>query len=187
MDILFCILAGGKSSRFKRDKRLAKLFGKPLIEIVYEELSKFSDNIVVSAKQGDNIDLLDAKLIEDSQSFAGPVCGMLDVMREIEASRYLFFAADMPFITDNMVGRLIETSACGKIALFKCHDKLMPLPIAIPRSVKNGKFDCKNKRILFLIENFEHVIIELESSECGHFFNINTQEDLIVAEDMSFE
>ena len=186
METVFCILAGGKSSRFKRDKRMAKLNGKPLIELIYNKLSKFSNSIVISARKGDYISLSGAKVIEDRKSFAGPLCGMFDVIKNIKADRYLFFAADMPFITETMIEKLIYEEPFS-ISLFECGGRIKPLPIAIPGDIKIDNIECENRRILYLLELFSYRIFKLDSRDCREFFNINTQEELELASKLNLE
>ncbi len=186
MKTVFCILAGGKSSRFKKDKRIAKLNGKPLIEVIYDKLSKFSDNIVISAKIDDTISINGATIIEDSKPFAGPLCGMFEVMNNIEADRYLFFAADMPFITEAMIETLVKEES-EAILLFECGGRIRPLPIAIRGDIDISGVECENKRILYLLELYQYKVLKIESAECREFFNINTQEELALAERLNRE
>ncbi len=180
MKTVFCILAGGRSRRFKKDKRLAKLNGKPLIEVVYDKLSKFSENIVISAKKDDYISMNGATIVEDRKPFTGPLCGMFQVMKSIEADRYLFFAADMPFITEAMIETLIKEES-NTVLLFKCGGKIKPLPIAIG-NIKIDGIECENRRILHLTELFKYKALDWHSLDCREFFNINTQEELELAE-----
>jgi len=186
METVFCILAGGRSSRFQKDKRMAKLNGKPMIEVVYDKLSKFSDKIVISAKKNDYISLDGSIIVEDRKPFAGPLCGMFEVIKNIKADRYLFFAADMPFITEAMIETLIKEEF-DAILLFECDKKIKPLPIAIRGGIDINGVDCENRRILYLIERFRYKILNIESSDCREFFNINTQEELEVAERLNRE
>ncbi len=178
METVFCILAGGKSSRFKEDKRRATLNNKTLLEIIHERLRKFSGQIVLSVRKTDDMTLEGTTIVHDNLDFAGPVCGIVDVIKSVSASRYLFFAADMPFITENMVNLLLK-NCDDKIALFTCRGKLFPLPICIPKNIAiKIKNHCANKRIVSLLDEFDYKTITLYSEDCHEFYNINTQDDL---------
>ncbi len=180
METVLCILAGGKSSRFKEDKRWTKINGKPLIQIVLEKLRRFSNNIVISSRSSEKMPIENVKIIMDSESFGGPLCGIFEVMKQIEGDRFIFFAADMPFITEGMVKMLI-CNRKKKIAMFQCKGKIYPLPLAIDKCVLDLQSSCANKSIMSILDNADLEIIDCSSKNCIEFFNINTQYDLLKA------
>ncbi len=180
MKTVLCILAGGKSSRFKEDKRWAKINGKPLIRIVLEKLKRFSDNIVISSRSSEEIHMEGVTVVSDSESFGGPLCGIFEVVKKVQGDRYVFFAADMPFITDIMIRTLIDRSE-KLVVMFQCRGKIYPLPIAISRHALDLNRDCKNRRIMSILDNADYEVIDYDSQDCIEFFNINTQDDLLKA------
>ncbi len=180
METVLCVLAGGKSSRFKEDKRWAKVDDKPLIQIVIEKLKQFSDNIVVSTRNSETVPIKNVKIVEDSKVFGGPLCGIFEVVKKIKGDRFIFFAADMPFITKKMVRALVDDKG-KKITVFQCKGRVYSLPIAIDKSVLNLKSNCANRSLISILNNVDYKVINMYSKECVEFFNINTQDDLLKA------
>lgn len=180
METVLCVLAGGKSSRFKEDKRWAIVNGKPLIQIVIEKLEQFSDNIVISTRNSETVPIENVKIVEDSKVFGGPLCGIFEIMKRIKSDRFVFFAADMPFITEEMVRALIDDKG-KEITVFQCKGKVYPLPIAIDKSVLDLKSDCANRSLMSILDNVDYNVINIDSKECVELFNINTQDDLLKA------
>ncbi len=182
METVLCILAGGRSSRFKEDKRWVEINGNPLLLVVLEKLRRFSDNIVISSKSSDSIPIENVTVVKDSENFGGPLCGIFEVVKQVRGDRFIFFAADMPFVTDEMVKMLI-CNRKKKITVFRCKGKIYPLPLAINKSVLDLQSSCINKSIMSILDNKDLEIIDWDSQDCNEFFNINTQEDLLKAKE----
>jgi len=180
METVLCILAGGKSSRFKEDKRWAKINGKPLIQIVLKKLKRFSDNVIISTRNKEVLSIENVRVIDDSESFGGPLCGIFEVVKRVQGDRFVFFAADMPFITNKMIKALMDEKE-KPIVLFRCKGKIYPLPIAVDRRTLDLKSDCKNRRIMSILDDTDYEVIDWDSQDCIEFFNINTQDDLLKA------
>ncbi len=182
METVLCILAGGRSSRFKEDKRWVEINGKPLLLVVLEKLRRFSNNIVVSSRSSDSIPIENVTVVKDSERFGGPLCGIFEVLKQVRGDRFIFFAADMPFVTDRMIKTLIDENE-RDVVLLRCKGKIYPLPISISRNALNLNSDCKNRRIMTILENTDYKVIDWDSQDCIEFFNINTQEDLLKAKE----
>ncbi|WP_022670974.1 molybdenum cofactor guanylyltransferase [Hippea alviniae] len=178
-DIIFCILAGGKSKRFEADKRFSYLGNKTLIEHTISTLKSFKSNIIISTRTGEKLKIKDTESIEDKEAFNGPLCGVYEVLKRFPLKNFVFLAADMPFITRKMIEKLI---ACINSGYFSCffssNDKIYPLPFAISHEsiVFFKEKGCKNKKIKELLFFKNPCTINWSNPE--NLFNINTQEDL---------
>lgn len=110
------IIAGGKSSRMGCDKR--KLFLSDVIRKL-----DFADNVLLSVEKGNgeriskfcNVDSENRcgntaiELVEDEIDFAGPIGGILSVLKACRQDAVFVTACDMPFFTVSQVRDMIET------------------------------------------------------------------------------
>jgi len=99
------LLAGGKSTRFKKNKAIAKYNGERLIERIAKLLNKHFDQVylVVDSKEKYNF-IKNCQIIEDVIPNKGPVGGIYTGLLESNQKYNYVMACDMPL----MSGRFIE-------------------------------------------------------------------------------
>lgn len=104
------LLAGGASRRFGSPKMFAKHEGKEFYRYSWEALKPYCDTIAVVTKP-EFLDRFPNKLrkLMDIEPFAGlgPLAGIYSAMESVEADRYIVLPCDMPYITADVVGRLL--------------------------------------------------------------------------------
>lgn len=104
------LLAGGASRRFGSPKMFAKHEGKEFYRYSWEALKPYCDTVAVVARP-EFLHRFPNKLrkLTDIEPFEGqgPLAGILSAMESIEADRYIVLPCDMPFITPDVVGRLL--------------------------------------------------------------------------------
>jgi molybdopterin-guanine dinucleotide biosynthesis protein A len=182
-DVTFCLLAGGKSSRFGSDKRLARLKGKTIVDHIIEKLSKFDGDIVISTYKSDSHGW-HFKIIEDENYFCGPVCGIEKVVKSVDSKNVIFLAADMPFVSCKMIEGLLLCINSSDVCFFKCGGVFYPLPFVIRRDAAFDYFktnNCRDRSIKEFISYYASSGV-IEWKRCDEFFNINKREDLLKAE-----
>ncbi|WP_025209846.1 molybdenum cofactor guanylyltransferase [Hippea sp. KM1] len=177
MKLLFCILAGGRSKRFNKDKRRINLLGKRLIDYPIESIESLKQKPILSLRFDDDFKT-NHPAIKDQRPFLGPLCGILNVMEHFEADFYIFLTADMPFITPELLKTMTERLTDEFDAyVFECNGiRLFPLSLSkrAKESLKNQ--GCANRSIRSFIEKLHLKTIPWRN--CMDFFNINTEEDL---------
>src|ERR1700691_5640250 len=89
-----CILAGGLSTRMGRDKARLRLGGKTLLRRVRDVAAQTQ-----WPARGIRRDLV---------ARCGPLGGVYTALQTTSADNVLFLACDMPFVTIELVERLIE-------------------------------------------------------------------------------
>ncbi len=119
------ILASGFSRRMERDKLLIDIGGDKLIERVIKACvaSKLDEIILVYRKdEVKNIGKkYNIKTIYNEKSHLGQSEGLkLGVRNALEANAYMFLVGDQPFLTSELINRLIEEY------------NVSSLPIAVP-------------------------------------------------------
>lgn len=111
--IVLVILAGGRSSRFGRNKALFPFEGKPLVNHVIEALNGLSNRIIVTVAPGRISEfsrVIDPSIevIEDAEPFLGPLFGLRNAIESIEEDTVLLAPCDLPFINPNLYSLLLE-------------------------------------------------------------------------------
>ena len=193
-NILGVILAGGKSSRFGSNKSLSKLANNKLIEHVINKIDKyFPEILVVSNDSGLKIENQKIKIIKDCiKGYLGPLVGVLSAMKYANSFENKFkwiitFPCDTPFFEKLIVEQMIEKATSPKEKIYFVKDKKQRHNIF-------GLWSTSLEKVLEedLNNNFRKVdlwadkigcnFIEKDIQNENEFLNINTKEDLEIAE-----
>ena len=132
------ILAGGRSSRFGRDKLAEPLDGRPLLQHAIEAVWPLVTEILVVTAPGAT-PLLPAdaavQIVQDSVAFEGPLSGLLAGLGVARESVVLVTGGDMPQMVGTVVASMLEElDAPGVDAVTLEHDgRARPLPIVVRR------------------------------------------------------
>jgi molybdopterin-guanine dinucleotide biosynthesis protein A len=176
------ILAGGRSSRLGRDKRLIKIADTTILErtclLVREVLG--SEPVLV----GDNISAALAgnrRIMADSRTGVGPLAGLVAALLDCRTEWALILAADLPFLQANPLRVLIQTtgSSCQVVTLTQS-ECLEPLAAKYRRDT----LSFWQKRLagdkLSLHEGLRELAVEsIAVPGAGRYlFNLNTPADL---------
>ncbi len=105
------VLAGGRSERMGRDKRLIRIGGVPLVVRTYECARQVGDVIVLVSDNGDASrmgDLLGngARFLQDRESGGGPLAASAAGLEQVDSDYALLLAVDYPNLTGQYLGRL---------------------------------------------------------------------------------
>ena len=193
-NIIGVILAGGKSSRFGSNKSLSKLANNKLIEHVINKIDKyFPEILVVSNDSGLKIENKKIKIIKDCiKGYLGPLVGVLSAMKYANSFENKFkwiitFPCDTPFFEKLIVEQMIEKATSPKEKIYFVKDKKQRHNIF-------GLWSTSLEKVLEedLNNNFRKVdlwadkigcnFIEKDIQNENEFLNINTKEDLEMAE-----
>ena len=193
-NILGVILAGGKSSRFGSNKSLSKLANNKLIEHVINKIDTyFPEILVVSNDSGLQIENQKIKIIKDCiKGYLGPLVGVLSAMKYANSFENKFkwiitFPCDTPFFEKLIVEKMIEKATSPKEKIYFVKDKKQRHNIF-------GLWSTSLEKVLEedLNNNFRKVdlwadkigcnFIEKDIQNENEFLNINTKEDLEMAE-----
>jgi molybdopterin-guanine dinucleotide biosynthesis protein A len=103
MDAIVAILAGGRSRRMGEAKPSAILAGRPLISYPLEAARAGGLEPRVVAKEGSRLPPLDCRILIEPAEPTHPLCGILAALREARPAPVIAVAADMPFVTDELL------------------------------------------------------------------------------------
>lgn len=182
------ILAGGASSRMRRDKAALEYRGKSQLDRAFEMLSRYLSQVFVSVRAGQTADPTRAQrpMIVDSVSGEGPIVGIRSALEAHPHAAWLVLACDLPFLSDVALSQLLrERNTTGMATAFRsAHDELPePLcaiwePAAAPAlaAYQAGGGNCPRK---FLIR---HSVSLLEPLDRRALDNVNTPEEYAQAQ-----
>lgn len=163
------ILAGGRSSRFGRDKLAEPIDGRPMLDHVIERLRAVTREIVVVAASDARPDLpSDVELVHDDAPFEGPLAGLAVGLRAVDpgVERVIVVGGDMPAIVPAVLDRLLAALERRQAAVLEDDERARPLPLAVRRSAGSVAADRLladgERRLRALLERLDVEVIPAE-------------------------
>lgn len=199
MDKSAIILAGGFSSRFRKDKGLLPLANKPLIKHVSDIISNIVDEkiVVVSSKvQAEKFAKVvdpDVKVLIDASDVQSPLVGALTGFEETRGEYALLLPCDTPLVSKDVLLLLFElcinkTAAIprwpnGYIEPLQAVYRTKPALEAAKNALSEGKLDIRSMvEKLRGIRYVSTLVLQQLDPTLRTFFNVNTPLDLKKAE-----
>ncbi|MCR5488327.1 MAG: molybdopterin-guanine dinucleotide biosynthesis protein B [Lachnospiraceae bacterium] len=180
------ILAGGRSRRMGEDKAGLILGKETILERLCRELSGAGEVLISSGKKGLYEDL-GFRVILDENRDIGPIEGIRRILAEASDDYVFVCAADMPFVTKELVSYLEEFISsdydCYVIRDEKrvhplCaiyHRRILPV---LEELVREGKY--RLMEVLLRVRT-KYVSLELSCFDPRILRNLNTKEDFMEA------
>jgi len=186
------VLAGGKSQRLGMDKALLKLDGKPLLERIVTTLTALSDDLVVVTSRKRSFARLAARVVTDIYPGKGSLGGIYTGLRAMRYKRGLVVACDMPLLNLNLLRYMILLSANFDVVIPSIGGKTEPLHAVYSKACIEPIASLLRRNELRIISFLSQVQVryiedhEVDIFDPEHlsFFNINTQDDLMLAQEL---
>tara|TARA_Y100000590_G_scaffold427864_1_gene538543 strand:+ start:348 stop:968 length:621 start_codon:yes stop_codon:yes gene_type:complete len=193
-NILGVILAGGKSSRFGSNKSLSKLANYKLIEHVINKIDAyFSEILVVSNDSSLKIKNQKIQIIKDCiKGYLGPLVGVLSAIKYANSFKNKYkwivtFPCDTPFFNKMIIEKMIEKSISAKEKIYLVKDKkqrhnIFGLWSTSLESILEEDLNNNFRKVDLWADKIGCNFIEKDIQNENEFLNINTREDLGLAE-----
>ena len=192
-NILGVILAGGKSSRFGSNKSLSNLSNSKLIEHVINKINKhFTEILIISNDSKLILDYPNIKIIKDcKEGYLGPLVGVLSAMKYAnQNNKYnwvITFPCDTPFFDEIIIEKLVQKTSSTNKKIFLIKEKKQRHNIFGIWSTsleKTLEQDLNNnfRKVDLWADKIGCTYIEKDIKKENEFLNINTKEDLELAE-----
>jgi len=124
------ILAGGRSSRFGRDKLAEPIDGRPLLDHAIEAVRALVSEIIVVAAPEATLDVPDdVRLVHDAIAFEGPLAGLVTGLGAASESIVLVIGGDMPTIVGPLVDSMVEALASSSVDVVVLDHQGRPRPL----------------------------------------------------------
>jgi molybdopterin-guanine dinucleotide biosynthesis protein A len=187
------ILAGGRSSRMGgQRKALARLAGRPLLAHVVERLQPQVGSLLLSCEPQDNgFEGFGLPMVPDClPGFRGPLAGLYSAMQHLADTGFdgslVLCPCDAPFLPGDLVRVLQEASGGGQVGVPSWQGVLQPtfslwpmhrLPEVREALVERGQGGPRQ-----VLDRVPHAVVEWKRSDPPPFFNVNTPQDLAMAQ-----
>jgi molybdopterin-guanine dinucleotide biosynthesis protein A len=184
------ILAGGKSTRFRRDKTLLKLDGaRLLIETIVDRCRGLFDEILIMSNRENKFGIEGTAECSDLFPNLGPIGGIHGGLRFMKGERALVAACDMPFFDIVLAEKMLALSDGCEAVVPRDGEWMQPLFAVYTKSslpVFEAHISRGTKRPLEVIRNLRTRYIDRDEWEVMEehkgrdiFYNINCQKDLL--------
>lgn len=181
------LLAGGKSSRFKKNKAVAKYNGERLIERISKLLNQYFDQVylVVDVKEKYSF-IKNCQIIEDVIPNKGPVGGIYTGLLESSHEFNYVMACDMPLMSGRFIEYIKNWEQNYDVLLPAYNGYIEPLagiyskkclPI-IKRNINDNKLSVKDLLKEVNMQSIDESLIKRNFPNKNIFYNINYQKDL---------
>ncbi|HTD65859.1 MAG TPA: molybdenum cofactor guanylyltransferase [Candidatus Limnocylindria bacterium] len=170
-----CILAGGLSTRMGRDKARLKLGGQTMLARIRRVVAEaFVERPPTRVRV----------VRKDRVRRCGPLGGVVTALRMARAPAVLFLACDMPLVSAKLLKRIMRASRRGERAVFAAQAGRVGFPFVLPVKflpVIEEQIAARGFSLHALAERLRtHRTVMASASY--ELFNVNTPEDLAVAE-----
>ena len=199
-NILGAILAGGQSKRMGKDKLFLELNNKKLIEYTIDKVKKYLEKVIIITNQDNEFfSKNNLTTVKDCvEGHLGPLVGILTAMKWAKenlnkCSWIATFPCDTPFFPESIIKSFIEESE-KKESLILCasshgrkHNIFGLWSLDLYDKLKNDLINKKIRKVQDWTEKNKIKNLEFKFKGYDPFFNINTEEDLVVAKKISMK
>ncbi len=182
-------MAGGKSSRMGTDKAFVPLLGMPMIEYVLERVDGLGREITIITNQPGDYAYLGLPTFEDIYEDHGPLGGIHSALKNAEYPHTLIVACDMPWLNRPLLEHMVKIRSSADIIVPRWGKYPEPLhavyaqacsrPIEANLRAKNLKITAFFGRVN--VDYMDRDVIKRYDSEGRSFVNVNTPDDLAIA------
>lgn len=181
------ILAGGMSRRFGGQKAFAKLNGVSLVELVDARLTaQTTGQVALNVSDAKSFAVYKTRLVPDIISGGvGPLAGLHAAMCWAERNGHahvVTVAVDTPFLPDDLIRKFVKA---GAPAIAKSGDQMHPVCGYWPTNTAPALEECVAngmRAVHAWAETCGAEPVTFPQRGIDPFFNINTREDLALAE-----
>lgn len=182
------ILAGGESRRMGCDKAWLETGGRSLISRAVAMLLETGvDEIFISGRAGVDYAIFGCPILCDLQPGLGPLGGIERALSEAHCPMVLVVAVDLPNLTPEFVGKLVQHCRPAVGALPLREGRIEPLAAIYPRRCHDIVRDCLADRRLSARGFAEACLREqavrcfdVEAADADCFLNWNSPSDIAV-------
>jgi molybdopterin-guanine dinucleotide biosynthesis protein A len=178
------ILAGGRGRRIGGQKATVELHGKPLICYPVEAVQQVLSRVAILAKTGTRLPSLSgvAVWIEPERP-RHPLVGITQALALAGGRPVLICAGDLPFVTPELIRRLVKADPGRAPAVVACdHDRMQPLLGCYqPRALEllAGPARDGTGRVIDAVAAIDPVRLEVDDPD--ELFDVDSPDDLLMA------
>jgi len=173
-----------------RDKALIPLGGIPLIEHVLRRTAGLAEDVLITTNRPTNLAYLGVRLVLDREPGAGALPGLLTALEAAHGETVLLLACDLPFVCRPLLEHLLSQAPEAQVVVPQWNDNLEPLHAVYSRSCANAvraAIRAGQQRVIDILPRVTQRVVDEAAiaqfdPDGWSFFNINTPQDLVRAE-----
>jgi molybdenum cofactor guanylyltransferase len=178
------ILAGGQGRRIGGEKAIVELHGKPLICYPVEAVQEVLSRVAILAKTGTRLPRLSGVAVWiEPESPRHPLVGITQALALAGGRPVLICAGDLPFVTPQLIRRLVKADPGRAPAVVACAEERMQplLGCYQPRALEllSGPAREGTGRLMDAVAAIEPVRLEVDDPE--ELFDVDSPDDLLMA------
>ena len=169
------ILAGGDSGRMGADKSMLPIMGRPIVEIISEQLRGTFGQILVSSNEVDKLAFLGFEVIRDKIPGQGPLMGIASALEASANELNFVVACDIPHIDLTYVRRMLAEAEGVDIVIPTTGDeRYEPLFAVYRKSVLKAINEVLSSGGRKISDVFARCRVKYIKLEARGFTNLNT-------------
>lgn len=185
-DVSGVILAGGKSSRYGKNKAFIKINGIPLIEKVITVMGSVFQELIIITNTPHKYSHLRLPVYKDLIEGLGPLGGIFTGLTAISKDAGFFVACDMPSLNRELLRHMVECKddfdavvprISGKMEALYALYRNTCLP-AIRRQIDSREYQIFRFFSEVSVRYVDEGEIRQFDPELRSFFNVNTPQEL---------
>ncbi|MBM3630541.1 MAG: molybdenum cofactor guanylyltransferase [Alphaproteobacteria bacterium] len=192
-NILGVVLAGGQSKRFGLDKSQVILNGKILIDYILSEIhDEFSEILIITNNEIDHMNSKKISKIKDFKKDLGPLGGVLTAMKWVKQFNKNFqwiytFPTDTPFFKKECLQDFLKKIKFHDSKLFFIksnntrHNIFGLWSLKLLDQLEDDLINKGKRKVETWANSIGVKVINIDFEKFDPFFNINTKEDLKIA------
>ncbi len=190
------VQAGGQSRRMGRDKALVGLGNRPMIAHVLSRVAPLADEIVITSNNRAELTPFGYRVVADEEPGAGALPGLWTALRAAAHEIVLLVACDMPFVSAELLQVQIDRLGSADVVVPRWQNRFQPMHAVYRRQVclaaVERALQAGQKRMISWFDQVELVVLPEDEVAAidprgDSFFNVNTPEELALAERMLAE
>ncbi|MDI6786192.1 MAG: molybdenum cofactor guanylyltransferase [bacterium] len=186
------ILAGGKSSRTTKYKAFMRVGREKLIDRVILNLKEIFDEVIIVADEKSKYQEYGLKIFIDKVPNKGPLMGLYTGLLSSSSDYNFAVGCDQPFLNTDLIKYMINKELDVDIVIPRIRGQIQPLHALyrksclpfIEKNMKENRYSlyslCKSAKVGYIEEDEINSKYDIEKA----FFNVNTDLDLLKAEEL---
>ena len=193
MNLTICIQAGGQSRRMGQNKALLPFAGVPLIQRIVERIRPIAAEILIISDERGRYKFLNLPILPDQIPGQGALGGLYTALFAASQPYVASIACDMPFVSPGLLRAEIELLENSRldVAIPQTPQGLEPLHAVYRKATclpaVEDAIRREQRRLVSWFDQVEIRVLTAEETTLHDplqraFININTPEDLALAE-----
>jgi molybdopterin-guanine dinucleotide biosynthesis protein A len=180
------VLAGGQSARMGTDKSFVRVLGRPLIEVVLEQVAGLGAETLIVTNRPADYAYLGVPLFGDVLPGKGALGGLYSALHSARQPHVLCIACDMPFVVRPLLEYLIGLIPEGDVIMPRIAGEAEPFRAIYARACLGpirAALDAGQMRVISFfpavrVRFVDEAEIDRFDPRRLSFFNVNTPDDL---------